>query len=86
MALCQVGPLHYKLIVCAGPHRGSVGMTQAKFAAFVARQGVQVAYCMDGGDSSHLLFQGKKINDPYNPDARDLADIVYFASAWDGLD
>lgn len=82
VALCQVGPLHYKAIVCAAPFRGSAGMTMEQFAKFVAKQDVQVAYNFDGGDSSMLIFGGKKLNDVDNPKTRDIADIVYFASAY----
>lgn len=83
-ALAQVGKLHYKIIVCAAPFRGSAGMTMKQFANFVQRQGVQTAYNLDGGDSSMLYFNGKKINDVDNPKTRDLVDIVYFASAYEG--
>ena len=83
MAICQAGPLHYKLICCAAPFRGSAGMTLPQFADFVARQDVLLAYNLDGGNSCALVFHGQKINDRENQELRDLADIVYFASAYD---
>lgn len=82
MALCQVEPLHYKVICCASPYRGSEGMTLDQFARFVSKQGVRVAYNLDGGNSAAMVFRGAKVNDVGNPNLRDLADIVYFASAW----
>ena len=82
MAICQVGKLHYKLICCAAPFRGSAGMTLPQFAEFVARQDVLLAYNLDGGNSCALVFHGEKINDRDNQELRDLADIVYFASAY----
>ena len=84
MAIAQVGPLHYKCICCATHARGSMGMTLTQFANLVARQGVQTAYNLDGGNSCMMMFAGKKINDPDNPDTRDICDIIYFASAWPG--
>ena len=84
VAICQAGPLHYKVIVTAGPFRGSTGMKMMEFARFVARQGVTCAYNLDGGNSATLFFHGQKINDPDNPDLRDMSDIIYFASAWEG--
>lgn len=84
MAIGQVGPLEYKVMCCAGPSRGSRGMTLDCFATFVAEQGVQVAYNLDGGDSSMIIFNGKKINDPQNPSTRQICDMIYFASAYDG--
>ena len=82
MAIAQVGPLDYKVICCGSPRRGSTGMTIPQFAEFVAKQGVQVAYNLDGGDSTVLLFCGEKVNDVNNPDTRPLNDIIYFASAY----
>ncbi len=84
IALCQAGPLHYKVIATTGPKRGSIGMKMNEFAKFVNQQGVICAYNMDGGDSAALYFNGLKINDPENPNMRELSDLVYFASAWDG--
>ena len=84
MAIAQVGPLHYKCICCATHARGSMGMTLVQFANLVAKQGVQTAYNLDGGNSCMMMFAGEKINDPDNPDTRDICDIIYFASAWPG--
>lgn len=82
MAICQVGPLEYKAICCAGPARGSSGLTLQEFANLCAAQGVQTAYNLDGGDSTMMIIGGEKINDVYNMSVREIADIVYFASAW----
>ncbi len=83
MAICQVGPLHYKCICCAGPARGSSGMNLQVFTYFVADMGVKTAYNLDGGDSTMLIFNGEKINDVNNSSSRKISDIIYFASAWD---
>ena len=84
MAIAQAGPLHYKVICCATHARGSRGMTLYQFANLVARQNVQTAYNLDGGNSAMLIFNGEKINDPDNPDTREICDIIYFASAYPG--
>lgn len=84
MAIGQVGPLEYKVMCCAGPSRGSSGMTMDRFATFVADQGVQVAYNLDGGDSCMIIFNGEKINDPQNPSTRQICDMICFASAYEG--
>lgn len=81
MCICQVEPLHYKAICCAAPARGSAGMTLRQFADFVAQQGVWIAYNLDGGDSTMLIFNGRKQNDVRNRSTRKLLDIIYFASA-----
>jgi len=86
MALCQIGKLKYRIICCASPHRGSKGMTLEKFRSFVAEMGdIQIAYNLDGGDSTVLIINGQKINDVENPNTRDLADIIYFATAYPGV-
>lgn len=81
MGIGQVGPLHYKVVCCAAPYRGSTGMKTKDFAKLVLSLGVENAYNLDGGDSTMLIFKGEKINDVENPKTRDLADIIYFASS-----
>ena len=39
----------------------------------------KVAYNLDGGGSTHLIINGKKIHQ--TPNARPISDIIYFASA-----
>ena len=84
MALCQVGPLHYMTICTAGPQYNNIGMTLQEFANFVAKQGVNIAYNLDGGDSTMLIFNGDKINYLQSTATREISDIIYFASAWGG--
>ena len=81
ICLAQAGPLHYKVICCAGPVRGNKGMTLEQFAALAAAQGVETAYNLDGGDSTMLFFHGKKLN-ALTRGTREISDIVYFASAF----
>ena len=85
MCIAQVGHLHYKIICCESPKagRGSAGMTLKQFAEFVQGMGVDTAYNLDGGDSTMLIFRGEKLNDVSNPNTRNIADIIYFASAYD---
>ncbi len=86
MALAQIGPLKYRVICCGplnGDSKGAKGLTLAEFRALIAGMpDVQTAYNLDGGDSTYLLLNGRKVNYVENPFARDVADIIYFASAW----
>lgn len=84
MAIAQVGPLEYLCVCCAGPARGSYGMTLMEFAQLVQSLGAQTAYNLDGGDSTMMIFQGEKINDVQNKSTRSICDIIYFASAYTG--
>ncbi|MBR3017411.1 MAG: phosphodiester glycosidase family protein [Clostridia bacterium] len=82
MCIAQVGPLEYKCICCGPPARGNSGMNLEEFARLVYSLGVETAYNLDGGDSTMLIFNGEKVNDIKSPDTRDIADIIYFASAF----
>ncbi|MBQ8159815.1 MAG: phosphodiester glycosidase family protein [Clostridia bacterium] len=86
----QTGPLEYICVVCAGPEQRrldgktkSRGLTIEEFTDLVYSQGdVQVAYNLDGGASSHMVFQNQWIN-AYGKTAKNaLGDVIYFASAW----
>lgn len=81
MAIAQTGPLEY-IVVCLGHHtRGSRGMTLWEFADFMASFDPIVAYNLDGGDSTALIFMGERVNDADCDYYRDISDIVYFATA-----
>lgn len=84
MCIAQTGELEYMAICCAGPARGSEGMTLRQFANLARSLGAKSAYNLDGGDSTMLIFNGEKVNDVRNANTRDISDIIYFASAWDG--
>lgn len=84
-AICQVGPLHYMLVVSEKYYENR-GLTIPEFAECLAAQGVQFAYNLDGGQSSILYWPGAgknksgKVNVP-KLDNRPLWDFIYFASA-----
>ena len=88
MAIAQTGHLKYRVICCGplnGETKGAKGMTLEEFRAYIAGMPeVQTAYNLDGGDSTYLILNGRKVNYVENPFARDVADIIYFASAYPG--
>ncbi len=84
MCIAQTGPLEYMALCCAGPMRGSEGMDLQQFAVLAQELGAVVAYNLDGGDSTMMIFNNEKINDRENENTRAISDIIYFASAWDG--
>ena len=83
IALCQVDALTYKVVVTTG-NTNSHGMTLYEFSDLIASLGVQTAYNLDGGDSAIMVLGGKKVNEPELDNIRNLYDIIYFASAWEG--
>ena len=84
MCIAQTGPLEYLCIASAGPESGDSGLTLAQLAQLAAEEGALEAYNLDGGHSTMLLFDTKKINDAENPNTRQISDIIYFASAYGG--
>ena len=83
ICIAQVDKLTYKVIVTTG-NTNSHGMTLDDFTDLVATLGVQTAYNLDGGDSAIMVLNGRKVNEPGLDNIRNLYDIIYFASAWDG--
>ena len=82
VAIAQTGRLKYRIIVTGPNERGSRALNFEEWRRFVAdMDDIRVAYNLDGGDSAVLVFNNMKVNDPNNENERQLADIIYFASA-----
>ena len=82
LALCQMGPLEYLVVVNANE-----SLTLEEFANFLHTnyEGIQQAYNLDGGMSAHLVFMGELRNKAAlvnGQDYRPVPDILYFASAY----
>jgi len=82
-ALGQTGPLEYVLVAVEGRTGESYGMKKNNLAQYMAGElGCQVAYSVDGGQSSTLIFHNKPFNTISNGgNERIFADIIYFATA-----
>jgi len=79
-AIGQTGPLSYVLVVVDGRQDSSRGVTHKQLAAFMGSLGCTVAYNLDGGGSSTLLFHGKVYNSVSGDGERDVSDILYFCT------
>lgn len=88
LAICQVGPLHYKMIVTTNNQDTNLtsGLKLKAFAQLCKDEGAITAFNLDGGYSTTLYFNGVRVNAQDNVTFRAIPDIVYFASAWDGGD
>ena len=84
LAICQVGPLHYKVILTTHLQSQITGIRLKDFAQLCKDEGAIVAYNLDGGESTTLYFHNERVNNQYKVTFREVPDIFYFASAWDG--
>lgn len=82
-ALGQTGPLEYVLVAVEGRTGESYGMKKNNLAQYMANElGCKVAYSVDGGQSSTLIFHNKPFNTISNGgNERTFSDIIYFATA-----
>ena len=76
LAICQTGPLQYAIVCC---YNSDQGMTMQEFAYLLEALGAKTAYNLDGGNSSMIFTGNRMINRNYT--VRQIADIIYFASA-----
>ena len=80
VGVVQLGELEYAIVECNGNANASAGMTIQTFAEYIQSlfPDCRLAYNLDGGGSTNVIVNGKRIHK--NPDARNICDILYFAS------
>ena len=72
-------PGHYCFVVADGRQPGySDGMSMADLSQLFYDLGCKVAFNLDGGQSSEMVFMGKVVNRPYDG-GRSTTDILYIA-------
>ena len=81
VCIVQTGELEYAIVECDGKADATSGMTLANFAEYVKElfPDCCLAYNLDGGGSTNVIVNNKRIHK--NSDARNISDILYFASA-----
>lgn len=79
--IAQKGALEYVFVEAEGRNAISKGVTTDQMAAFMAELGVETAYCLDGGNSSIMFFNGKYYDSNYAASEREQSDIIYVATA-----
>lgn len=81
MVFAQTGPLEYLCVATEGPENDdSLGLTISEITEFMATFDCTVAYNLDGGSSSTMVLNNKKINALSTRKTRSLCDIIYFAT------
>lgn len=80
-AIGMVEADHFLFVVVDGRSEGySRGMTMTEIAQIFVDRGAQVAYNLDGGGSSAMVFQGELVNNPLGKgQERGTSDIIYVA-------
>lgn len=82
IALCQMDTLSYLIIATEGPeNKGSTGLTMPEFAQLCSDLGVKNAFNLDGGSSSSVILNNKKVNALSTGKIRKIGDILYFVTA-----
>ena len=79
--IAQIGPLEYVFVEAEGRVSHSKGVTTDQMGEFMVELGVKTAYCLDGGNSSIMLFNGKYYDANYAASEREQSDIIYVCSA-----
>ncbi|WP_026393669.1 phosphodiester glycosidase family protein [Acetobacterium malicum] len=80
-AIGQISAGHYLVIVSDGRTDESEGLSLLELAQEFQERGCTVAYNLDGGGSSTMVFNGEVINNPTDGrsiEEREVSDIVYF--------
>ncbi len=79
-AIAVIDELHYLFVVSDGRTDESEGLSLYELAVFLQSKGVQIAYNLDGGGSSTMVFNGQVVNNPTSGRGikeRSVSDIVY---------
>lgn len=77
----QVDRLHYLYMSLNHAPEMAARWTVNTFAEHFGEKGVRNAYCLDGGQTGELVFQGEPFNHIDFGAERLVSDILYFASA-----
>ncbi|MBQ7656838.1 MAG: phosphodiester glycosidase family protein [Clostridia bacterium] len=79
-AIGQLDTLSYVMVIADGRgNSGSDGATHQELAEFMLSLGCREAYNLDGGNSAIMVYNNEIYN--YKARERDVADVIYFATA-----
>lgn len=82
--IAQYDSLHYLYMTVSfadNPNEYHPRCTVNEFAAIMAGKDVRLGYCLDGGQTGEVVFNGKPYNHIDFGTERTVSDIIYFASA-----
>lgn len=83
-AIGIIDDLHYIIVVADGRTNESAGLSLLELAQLMESYGCEIAYNLDGGGSSTMVFNGTVINNPTTNgnkiSERAVSDIVYISA------
>ena len=77
----QIGHLHYLYMAVSHSNESTPRCTVIQFAQMFKDKGVMNAYCLDGGQTGEVYFNGAPFNHIDFGNERTVSDILYFATA-----
>ena len=81
IAIGQLGHLEYLILATEGPeNKGSVGFDLLEMAQLCKDMGLENAYNLDGGSSSTVSLNNRKINSLSSGKHREVGDCIWFAT------
>ncbi len=80
MAIAQLEPLNYMVVLVEGRRKNSEGVTMAEMADIMFELGAEQAFNLDGGNSATLVFNGGYYQSKTKANERAQSDMIYFAS------
>ena len=80
-AIGQIGHLHYLICTVDGRSDESIGITTNQLAVIMAERKCRIAYNLDGGQSSTMIFNNKLYNVVSDGGERTMTDILYFGTS-----
>lgn len=80
-AIGQLGRLHYLICAIDGRSEISSGVTTNELAVIMADKKCRIAYNLDGGQSTTMVFNNRLYNVVSDGGERTMTDILYFATS-----
>ena len=82
IAICQLGELEYAVMEIDGGDGSGMNLTELATYITIIFPECKVAYNLDGGGSTNLMLNGKRVHKTRN--SRSISGLIYFASAATG--
>lgn len=80
LAIGQIGPLNYIVVLAEGRTQDSQGVTHKELANTLFDLGAVQAFNLDGGNSATMVFNGGYYQQKSISNERAQSDMIYFAS------